>query len=178
LPKGPDGVIFLKLIQTRFYTGIPDSADNLFWYDFWTAKLLSMSRDGVHIFSRKLHYRNKSVQLPARPEFGEMAGKEYRFLSGEEKGIDVRIAIDAIRAAHLRKYDVALIFSQDQDFSEAVDEIRTIAFAQNRWIKAACAFPASPASGNKRGINKTDWIALDRRIYDSCLDQRDYRRPK
>ncbi len=42
----------------------------------------------------------------------------------------------------------------------------------------ACAFPMSPASRNRRGINKTDWIPIDRATYDSCLDRRDYRPPK
>jgi len=80
-----------------------------------------------------------------------------------------------VRLAHRGAYDVALIFSQDQDLSEAADEVRTIAREQRRWIKLACAFPASPASSNRRGIDKTDWIALDRALYDACLDPRDYR---
>jgi hypothetical protein len=83
-----------RLIQTRFYTGIPDIRDNASWHHFWEAKLLSMSRSGVHVFSRKLRYRNKAMALPKKPEFGEMAGKEYSFLAGEEKGIDVRISLD------------------------------------------------------------------------------------
>jgi hypothetical protein len=54
---------------------------------------------------------------------------------------------------------------------------RTIAFfdGQNRWIKIACAFPISPTCVNTRGINRTDWIRIDRATYDACLDPRDYR---
>ncbi len=40
-----------QLVQTRFYTGIPDLTDNPFWHQFWSAKLLAMSRQGVHVFS-------------------------------------------------------------------------------------------------------------------------------
>ncbi len=72
-------------------------------------------------------------------------------------------------------YDVALIFSQDQDLTEAVDEIKSISMAQNRWIKAASAFPVGANSRNKRGINGTDWITIDKRLYESCIDRRDYR---
>jgi len=96
---------------------------------------------------------------------------------GEEKGIDVRIALDVIRMAHRDEYDVALLFSQDQDLSEVAAEIRVIAREQNRWIKIACAFPSSPTSRNRRGIDRTDWIPIDRATYDACLDRRDYRRP-
>ncbi|MBI5209295.1 MAG: NYN domain-containing protein [Elusimicrobia bacterium] len=164
-----------KLIQTRFYTGIPDRRDNARWNRFWAAKLLAMSRSGVRVYTRRLRYRNKVVLLPKRPEFGDMAGKEYAFMAGEEKGIDVRIALDVIQMAHRKEYDVALIFSQDQDLSEAADEIRVIAREQDRWLRIASAFPSSPVYENLRGINKTDWIPIERETYDACLDRREYR---
>lgn len=80
-----------------------------------------------------------------------------------------------IRLAHSREYDVAVIFSQDQDLSEVADEVRVIAKEQNRWIKVASAFPVSPVVTRARGINKTDWIRIDRTTYDTCIDSRDYR---
>jgi hypothetical protein len=83
-----------------------------------------------------------------------------------------------VRLAHHQQYDVALVFSQDQDLSEVAEEVRTIAREQDRWLKIASAFPLSPTSRNRRGINKTDWIPIDRATYDSCLDRRDYRPPK
>jgi hypothetical protein len=147
---------------------VPDISDNAHWHDFWSAKLSVMGRHGVHVFSRALRYRNRRVKLPD--------GSEFTFLTGEEKGIDVRLALDVIRLAHRNEYDVALIFSQDQDLSEVAEEIRVIAREQSRWIKVACAFPTSPARANRRGINKADWIQIDRALYDSCLDRRDYRR--
>lgn len=156
-----------ELIQARFYTGVPDKSDDPLWSEFWSHKLAMLGRQGVHTFSRSLRYRNRIVKLPD--------GTEHTFLAGEEKGIDVRIALDIIRMAHHEEYDVALIFSQDQDLSEVAKEIRTIAQEQGRWIKIACAFPFSPTTRNKRGINKTDWILLDRATYDACLDRRDYR---
>ena len=54
------------------------------------------------------------------------------------------------------------------------EEIRLIAKEQGRWIKIACTFPFSPMTRNRRGIEKTDWIRIDRAIYDRCLDRRDY----
>ncbi len=127
-----------------------------------------MGREGVRVFSRPLRYRNRTVKLPD--------STQHTYLTGEEKGIDVRIALDVIRLANAREYDVAVIFSQDQDLSEVASEIRTIAGQQDRWIKIACAFPFSPTTRNTRGIDKTDWIRIDRATYDACLDRRDYRR--
>jgi uncharacterized LabA/DUF88 family protein len=156
-----------QLDQIRFYTGVPDRTDDPFWHHFWTAKLLAISRSGAHVYSRPLRYRNKSVPLPQ--------GSIHTFLVAEEKGIDVRIALDVIRGAHRGEYDVALVFSQDQDLSEVADEIRVIAREQLRWIKIATAFPDSPTSPNRRGVNRTDWIRIDRGTYNACIDPRDYR---
>ncbi len=49
---------------------------------------------------------------------------------------------------------------------------------QDRWLKIACAYPLSPTSRNRRGINKTDWLPIERETYDACLDTRDYRPAK
>jgi uncharacterized LabA/DUF88 family protein len=154
-------------VEIRFYTGVPDQQDDARWHHFWTAKLAHMGRQGVVVYSRALRYRNKKVKLPD--------GTVHTFLAGEEKGIDVRIAIDVIRKAHEKAYDVGVIFSQDQDLSEVADEVRVIAKEQDRWLKVACAYPSSPARWNRRGINRTDWIPIERPMYDGCLDPRDYR---
>lgn len=153
--------------QTRFYTGVPDAADNSFWATFWAGKLAVMGRQGVHVFSRPLRYRTRSIRLPD--------GSTYTFIAGEEKGIDVRIALDIIRLCRSQAYDVALVFSQDQDLTEVAEEVCLIAREQGRWVKVASAFPSSPTSRNKRGIDRTDWIRIDRSLYDACLDRRDYR---
>lgn len=156
-----------NLVQARFYSGIPEASDNPFWNTFWAGKMAVMGRQGVAVYSRPLRYRNRRVRLPD--------GGEHVFLAGEEKGIDVRLALDVIRLAHRREYDVALVFSQDQDLSEVAEEVRVIAREQARWIKLACAFPTSPTTRNRRGIDKTDWIRIDRAAYDACIDRRDYR---
>ena len=156
------------LKQVRFYTGVPDAEDNPRWNRFWASKLAVMGRQGVVVYSRSLRYRNRTVKLPDQTE--------VTVLTAEEKGIDVRIAVDIIRAGHRDDYDVALVFSQDQDLSEVADEIRIIAREQGRWIKIASAFPISPTTRNRRGINSTDWIRIDRQAYDRCLDRRNYLR--
>ena len=157
-----------KLAQVRFYTGIPDVGDNPKWHSFWTHKLAAMGQRGVVVYSRPLRYRTRRMNLPE--------GTQHSFLTGEEQGIDVRIALDVIALGHRREYEVALVFSQDQDLSEAAEEIRAIAQEQGRWIKITSASPRSPPARNCRGINKTGWIRIDRARYAQCLDRRDYRR--
>jgi uncharacterized LabA/DUF88 family protein len=140
-----------QLSRVQFYTGIPSAADNAFWHGFWTKKLAAMGRKpGVKVYSRSLVYRNKTVNVPG---FGP-----FTFPSGEEKGIDVRLALDVLDAAHANEFDIALIFSQDQDLSELASLISLLVASQNRWIK-----------------NSTDWCPIDRATYDGCIDTRDYR---
>lgn len=156
-----------QLVETYFYTGLPQVKDSAHWNYFWTAKLAVMGTRGINTFSRHLKYRNQTVRLPG--------GATTTVLVGQEKGVDVRLALDVVRFARENKYDVAVIFSQDQDLSEVATEVRSIAKEQNRWIKVACAYPLSPTTQNTRGINGADWIQIDRAAYDTCLDPNDYK---
>ena len=103
------------------------------------------------------------------------ANRRHPFL---HRGVDVRIALDIVRFALEARYDVALVFSQDQDLSEAVQDVKKISVLLNRWIKCACAFPVSPTVPKTRGINGTDWIRIDRPTYDACIDPNDSRPKK
>lgn len=161
--------------QVRFFTGLPSLQDDPFWHHFWMRKLAIMATPQMvlHGFlsqivvTRPLRYRTRKVVLP-----NDTVGTVR---VGEEKGIDVRIALDMINLATANAYDVALVISQDQDLAEATDEVRRIAREQKRWIKVASAFPDSDGRRNRRGIDRTDWIRIDRTTYDACLDPRDYR---
>jgi uncharacterized LabA/DUF88 family protein len=155
-----------SLVEARLYTGIHDRLENPFWHDFWANKITKMNRDGVYCFTRKLRYRDRSDNPGNRNQVQRIP---------VEKGIDVRIALDVVRMSRHNLYDVALIFSQDQDLSEAATEVRNDSIELNRWIKVACAFPISLESTNKRGINHTDWITIDKNDYDQCIDPIDYR---
>ncbi len=82
------------LRQLRFYTGVHAATREAFWAHFWSEKLLEMSRQGVHVFSRPLRYRRQTFQCPD----GSLQSFDYAV----EKGIDVRIAVDIIRLAPAR----------------------------------------------------------------------------
>jgi uncharacterized LabA/DUF88 family protein len=155
---------FLK--QVRFYTGTPEAAEDPRWNAFWSKKLLTLKRQGVHTFSRRLRYRDREIKIGEQVHLVRVA---------EEKGIDVRIALDCVGLALNEEYEVALIFSQDQDMSEVVDEIKKISRIQKRWIRVACAFPLSASASNRRGINGAEWIPIDQATYERCVDPRDYR---
>ncbi|TAK53983.1 MAG: NYN domain-containing protein [Gammaproteobacteria bacterium] len=147
-----------RLTQTRFYSGVPPKERDPKWHGFWARKTLRMTRAGVHVTTRPLRYTDELL-----------SGGTFASIP-REKGIDVRIAIDVLTFADRGFFDVAVIFSQDQDLAELVSEIRNIAARQNRWIKLASAFPVGPGTRNTMGIRDTDWIRLDKSTYDGCLD--------
>lgn len=142
------------LTGIRLYTGVHAAEKNPFWHNFWNKKLTFHKNldKRVDVFTTPLHYNNG---VPS------------------EKGVDVRIALDLVRAARLNRCDVAVLFSRDTDFAEVAKEIRAIAYEKQRWIKIVSVMPDHPAL--KRGIDGTDWIRLSQAEYERCIDSNDYR---
>lgn len=159
-----------QLSGIYFYTGLPSAKDDPFWNRFWSKKLAVLRTRGVKTYGRELRYHKTKITLSD--------GTVTYAVSPKEKGIDVRLALDAVRLARENQLDVAVIFSQDQDFTEVVKEIKRISIQQSRWIRVACAFPISRSSPNTRDIDGTEWISIDKILYDSCIDTNDYRPKK
>lgn len=151
----------------RFYTGVPESRHNKLWHGYWSNRLLAMRRAGVLVTTRPIRYHRHAI----RDEDGTVSDVEVP----QEKGIDLRIGLDVVRMARDDQLDVAVIFSQDQDLAEAVRDLKEISRSSGRWIKAVSAFPSGPKATARRGIEGSDWVRIDRRLYDACLDHRDYR---
>lgn len=156
-----------ELAQVRVYTSVPSVEDNEYWHRFWLNKLRSLDGAGVITWWKGWKMRKRPVHTPD--------GHVQMLPVALEKGVDLKIGVDILQRAHSKAFDVALVFSQDQDFAEVADEIRAVAREQDRWIKIASAYPYSSASRTFRGIDRTDWLQIDRETYDACLDPRDYR---
>lgn len=152
--------------QIRFYTGVPASRDDPMWHQFWDAKTAQMGRRGIVVFKRDLRTREF--------KWVDSEGNESTQQMYVEKGVDVRIALDVVRAVRLQSCDAILIFSQDQDFTEAVTDVKQIAAEQVRFVHLASAFPVGSGTINTRGIDGTDWQTIDDATYRSCIDTTNY----
>jgi len=156
-----------KLSQVRFYTGIPAIERDRRWYMYWTRKLAEMGQDPkIYIYTRKLQYVTEWV---------EKEGVIQKRIVGIEKGIDLRIAIDALRLAIRKEYDVAIFISEDSDLSEVVNELKEIGREQRRWITVCSAFPQARGE-YRRGIPRAIRFPIDIDTYRKCWD-RDYYHP-
>lgn len=138
------------LTEVRFYTGVPSPEVDQRWHQFWTNKLFRLKGQGVYTYRGRVdHY-------------------------GNEKGVDVSLAIDLIHETHERSFDVAIIVSQDSDFVPAVDLVKDIAGKQGRSVHLESAYPVLTDRRENRGINGTTWTPIDKAMYDSCFDPEDY----
>jgi hypothetical protein len=140
------------------------------WAAYWAKRLLYMKNAGIYVTTRPLRYREESVT--------DEQGNTETVFTPQEKGIDIRLALDVVSTARTKQWNVAVIFSQDQDLAEVVQEVRSIAKEQNRWIDLCCAFPGGPNASSTRGIDKTAWYPMEQAFYDACLDPTDYRPPR
>ncbi len=141
-----------ELVQTRFYVGVPRQDYAPSKHYFWAAKSEAMRQAGVIVYTRPLSRR--------RPP--------------QEKGIDLRIGLDALALAYERTYDTLIIFSTDQDFTEIRHHVGRLSQLQGREIRLVSSYPVAP-SLRVRGINGFEQHPIPRGVYDQCIDRKDYR---
>ena len=141
------------LTEVRFYTGVPSESQSADWHGFWNNKLRHLQRQEVRVYRQELS------------------------AAGQEKGVDVRLAVELVQATYEQLYDVAIIVSQDADLAPAVAVARDIAQGQNRSVAFESAFPRIPGRRDF-GIPDTTWVPIDKATYDTCLDLSDYRPPR
>src|SRR5687767_4121770 len=74
--------------QIRFYTGVHDAGRGLreaFWHQFWTNKLHPLAMKGVVVYKGRVNP------------------------SGQEKGVDVKLAVDLVELTYAQAYDAAIV---------------------------------------------------------------------
>ena len=141
-----------NLVQTRFYTGVPRQGIDADRHYFWLAKTRAMQQSGVEVYTRAL----RDSYPP------------------QEKGVDLRIGLDALSLAYGMVYDTLIIFSTDQDFTEVRDHVEQVAASQSRTIRFVSAYPAAPGS-QIWGIKGFEHLPIPQNIYERCIDPKDYR---
>lgn len=142
----PGGV----LAETRFYTGVPSPNQRSTLNRFWNNKLRHLRNQGIVVYRGAINR------------------------GGQEKGVDVSLALDLVDATYQQKYDVAIIVSQDSDFGPAVRLAKRIAAGQQRQLQFLSAFPFAQGRVYHRGVPGTTWVHISKSIYDSCFDPANY----
>lgn len=111
-----------RLAEIRFYTGVPQRSADSRWHDFWSNKIRFLRSRGVYVYRGRVNS------------------------GGQEKGVDVSLSLDLVVAAYERRFDVAIIVSQDSDFAPAVQAAKRIAQNQGRFsLHSSPLSPQAPA---------------------------------
>lgn len=140
------------LSEIRFYTGVPQRRVSALWHDFWSNKLRFLGSQGIYVYRGRINP------------------------GGQEKGVDVSIAVDLVSLTYAQVFDCAIIVSQDHDLGPAVALSKRVAQAQRRFITYESAFPYERGiSLSARGVPGMTWVHVDRAMYDACRDHTDYR---
>ena len=149
------------LAQTRFYTGVPaleqhglppSPARSDHWHYFWDNKLRHLGARGVYVYRGRINP------------------------GGQEKGVDVSIAIDLIRLTYEAAYDTAILVSSDSDLGPAVGLAKELSAEQKVQRHFESAFPYQEPHHKMRGVPGTVWRKISKGTYDACRDPREYRR--
>ena len=153
--------------HVTFYTGMPVHKFSPTWHGFWTNKLRAMEEDGIDTFTRPLRYTY---------ETDPQAATGFKILSTREKGIDLRIALDAMEAARRPDCGDIIIVSRDQDFQEVIEKIEIMRAFENREIGLWSSYPdGGNGPSHLRGIDGTKEVVVTRDDYAKCIDNHDYR---
>lgn len=137
-----------RLAGVHYYIGVPGPGrlvrgESL---DQWETRVGRWRDQGVSVFTSTLTGHNR------------------------EKGVDLRMALDMVRRVEDGGCDVIVVVSCDQDFREAVVELRNRAAVKGRALQVATAFP-SDGTGVARGIDNADrHIPLSRQDFAHALD--------
>jgi uncharacterized LabA/DUF88 family protein len=144
------------LAGVAYYLGVPDVRVTEDGHYTWIKRCARWRKQGVRVFTRTLLHDDEGVP--------------------REKGIDVRIALDAVSLFRQNAYDVALVFSQDQDFSELAAELKSIGREEKRDVHVVSAFPTSEKAPAVTGVSGMAPVPLDEALFKTVLDTPENRR--
>jgi uncharacterized LabA/DUF88 family protein len=159
-----------KLLQTHYYIGVPEAQHDARRNAWWNRKLMVTGKHGVKVIRRKLKPRELVIDIRGVVHHNSKTTKLI------EKGIDLRLGLDLVKHTLTQAFDVAIIFSQDGDLAEAVQDAYELAAKQKRRIAIECAYPID-GLGPQYGISKATALEFDRVLYDACIDPSDYNIP-
>ena len=141
----------------RFYTGVPSAIESPMWAAYWSNRVLALKRAGVSVTTRPIRYHKETII--------ESDGTQRIITTPQEKGIDVRLALDLVARARKREFQVAVIYSQDQDLCEIVQDDLTPdvhpAIARVLWSTwRKCAGGATNDRRSWSGLRSRSFVAV------------------
>lgn len=170
-----------RLVEIRYASGIPDpdvspdrAAADQRRHDL-------MRRTDVMVLERMLRYRwewdiqDRDLPNPRKhPDEVRQARVKSRN-RGQEKGIDVWLALDALVMCTRADIDRVIIASADTDLDMVPHHMKMIPGQENTQVFSAKVLPDDRDLRPSRGFDDT--VAIDRSMFETAKDDFDYRHP-
>jgi hypothetical protein len=138
------------------YSGIPDGSKDPRSYSARRKQIAAWQREQVSVHTRTLRYPHN---WPAD--------------DAEEKGIDVKLAIDAVMMAFQDRYDVGIIVCVDTDLAPAVEAILELKASRGSPDVELLAWKGRPGKIGVQGRELTyRWVGPT--DFNSVRDDTDY----
>ena len=118
--RGGPGGEAVEVVGVRVYTGYHTPERNPKAYASYRRQRAFWERQGCTVVARPVRYLGLDD------------------VRGSEKGIDVALAVDYVRMAIQRRFEIGVIFSADNDLAPALESVRDLKIS--RLIPAAAAW--------------------------------------
>ncbi len=166
------------LVEVRYATGIPDAAVDPERAASERRRHELITQSGVTMLERTLRYRSvweiKDRDLPhPRGREGEVRQARVKaYKRGQEKGVDVWLALDALCMCSNSHIDVAIIASADTDMDMIPSYLRELPGQEQTQVLAAKVVRDDVDVSNNDNYDGT--ILIDRGMFESAADEFDY----
>ncbi len=166
------------LVEVRYATGVPSPDHDPERAESEARRHRLMTRTDVVVLERELRYREqweiRDRDLPRpRGRVGEVRQARVKaYDRGQEKGIDVWLALDALVMCTRADLDRVVIASADSDLDMVPDYLKMI--PGNEETNVVSAKVVSDGRPFKPNDAYDDTVAIDRAIYEYAKDEFDY----
>lgn len=170
-----------ELVEVRYATGIPDKDVDRDRFESERRRHDLMVSTDVVVLERVLRYRwqwdIRDRDLPD-PEDHKGEVRKARVKSrnrGQEKGVDVWLALDALTMCTRADIDTVIIASADSDLDLIPDHLRMMPGHGDTKVVQARVLPKGKSLWANDAYD--DVVAIDETIFEMARDDFDYDRP-
>jgi uncharacterized LabA/DUF88 family protein len=167
-----------ELVEIRYATGIPDAEVDPTRAASEARRHELMRQTDVVVLERTLRYRweweiqDRDLPNPRKfPEDVRQARVKSRH-RGQEKGVDVWLALDALVMCTRADIDRVIIASADTDLDMVPHHLKQIPGQADTEVVAAKVLPDGKSLRPNDAYDAT--VAIDREIYEAARDDFDY----
>ena len=166
------------LVEIRYATGLPDRRHDPRRAERETRRHDLMRRTDVVVLERTLRYRweweirDRDLPHPrSHPDEVRQARVESRH-RGQEKGVDVWLALDALVMCSRADLDKVIIASADTDLDMVPHHLRMMAGHDQTTVVAAKVLDDGKDLRDNDAYDDT--VAIDRAMFEAVRDEFDY----